>query len=325
MTTPPELPHAEVQVLLPSYNRRDYFRQALDSVLSQTFRDFHVLVIDDASSDGTADVAREYEQRFPGRVTALCKRKRRGVADSVNLGLHLTRDAPYVAFHNDDDVWSPVKLAAQIDVFRQNPCLGLVATEAEAIDAEGRSTGMLFSDVYGKPDLARPARRIFWEGNCLCAPSVVATRAGLDLVKPYYPPLCGCEDMYLWLVISAHMPIAWLDTPLTYWRRAAGQMTVVRERQMWRDTYALRDRLFRDDETVRSAVGGEAARRRLDGDALYRAYLYLQQWDLASYAWFAGQVLKRHSLRLVVLLALYSARALICATSSRLRGTPQTT
>lgn len=315
MTTPSELPSAEVQVLLPSCNRRDYLREALDSVLSQTYRDFHILVIDDASSDGTAELAQEYERRFPGRVTALRKCQRRGLADSINLGLRLTHKAPFVAFHNDDDVWAPTKLGAQIDAFRANPGLGLVATEAEVIGPEGRPTGMLFSDLFGKPDLSNAARRIFWEGNCLCAASVVAKRAALDLLQPY-PFAGGCQDMSMWLQISAHMPVAWLNEPLTSWRKAPGQMTEARAGQMWRETYALRDRLFRDDATVRNAVGGESARRRLDGDALYRSYLYLRQWNLPDYTWFAGQVIKRHSLRLTILLGFHTARALIAGSTT---------
>jgi hypothetical protein len=129
--------------------------------------------------------------------------------------------------------------------------------------------------------------------------------------------------MYMWLVISAYLPIAWLESPLIYYRKSAGQTTVVRQRQMWRETYALRDRTFRRDETVRIAVGGQSARRKLDDDALYRASLYLRRWDFSSYAWFAWQVLKRRSLRLMCLLAFYTVRALAASIPDRLRGDRQ--
>jgi glycosyltransferase involved in cell wall biosynthesis len=316
------LPPAEVQVLLFTCNRRRYFAEALESVLEQTYRDFHVAVIDDASDDGTLELAREYARKHPERVTVIAKPEWRGVAHSTNLGIALTKGARYVALHNDDDAWLPTKLEKQMAKFRENPELGFVATDAAIIDADGRRTGQLFSDLLKKPDLVNPAKGLFWDGNRYCAPSVVLSRTALDLVEPYHPLVDGCEDMYMWLVISARMPVAWLAEPLTLCRAGAGhsQMTSRRgRRQMWRETYVLRERLITTDEMVQAAVGGEAAgRARLDDNALYLARSYLQQLDLRSYAWFARKVLKRRSARLVVLLGKCTVAGLLEAAAERL-------
>jgi hypothetical protein len=305
---------AEVQVLLPSYNRRTYLREALESVLHQTYRDFRVLIIDDASIDGTLELAREYEQRFPDHVTAIVKTEQRGLADSLTLGLRLTKNARYVAFHNDDDVWMPTKLEMQMDRFREDPSLGFVATEAVIIDADGSPTGELLSDLLGKPDAVNPAQRIFWQGNCYCAASVTASRAALDLLERPYPFPGRCMDMYMWLVISSHLPVAWLDAPLTRYRVAGGQMSQTRAHQMWRETYALREYLLKEDPTVCAAVGGcRAAETRLDENALYLAQSYLRRLDVASYGWFAWRVIKRRRVHLFTLLAKCTARALLDA------------
>lgn len=321
-----QIPAAEVHVVLLSYNRRSYFREAIDSVLAQTYRDFQLLVIDDASTDGTLEIAKEYERRLPGRVTVVSKAERRGVSHSMNLGVALTKASRYVAFHNDDDVWLPEKLQSQVATFRENPLLGFVATDAAMIDAEGRPTGKLFSDLYGKPDLDNPAWRIFWYGNCYCTPSVMASRAALDLVEPYQPCVVdACEDMYMWLVISSRMAVAWLKEPLTLCRSGAGHQQVTRShgRKMWRETYALRDRLLDVDASVRAVVGGkEAGRWRLDDNALYLAHSFLRQLDFESYAWFAWQVLKRRRVRLAVLLVKYTAQGLLEAGRARLSSTP---
>ena len=104
---PPDLvlPPTEVQVLLTSYNRRALLAQSVDSVLAQTHEDLHVLIVDDASPDGAGELAKDYERRFPGQVTAICKPTRRGVAHSCNLVLPLMRQCPFVAFIADDDMW----------------------------------------------------------------------------------------------------------------------------------------------------------------------------------------------------------------------------
>lgn len=308
--TLPELPPATVHVILPSYNRRRYLDQSLQSILSQTYQDLHVLVIDDCSTDGTRQLAQGYQERMPHRISVVAKPARRGVADSINLGLTLTKSAEFVAIQNDDDIWMPEKLRKQIATFRALPELGFVATEADIIDAAGRPTGQRFSDILGRPDTESPARQIFLEGNRYCNASVVATRAACDLTHPYFPRDGGCGDMYMWLVISAHMPVKWLAEPLTQYRIASGQLTSVRSRQMWRETYSLRERLLQDPH-VRAAIGGEdVGRERLDDNALFLARSYLRSGDLTSYAWFSWRILKRRRLRLLALLARYTVSSL---------------
>lgn len=303
-------------MLLPSYNCRQYLAEALDSVLSQTYRDFHVLVIDDASTDGAPALAKDYERRWPDCVTVSTKRRRRELDDSISIGLRLNPSPRYVAIHNDDDVWRPTKLKAQIDTFKSNPGLGVVATEAMVIGTHGGPTGELFLELFGTPDAVRPAHRIFWEGNRFCATSVGAVRTGLDLLGTYYPLDSGCGDIYVWLVISAHLPVAWLHDPLTCWRRTAGHMTRARARYMWRDSFSLREHALRSGATVRNAAGGEAARRRLDGEALYRAEFYLRSGDLSSYAWVAWRVLRRCRLRPAMLIGIHTTSS-PCAMGNR--------
>jgi glycosyltransferase involved in cell wall biosynthesis len=313
--------------LLACYNRRAYFREALDSVLGQTYRDFHVLVIDDASDDGTAELARDYEARSNGRVTVICKPTRRGYVHSVNLGLNLLASASNVAFHNDDDVWHPEKLERQMQVLADHPELGMVATEAAIIDEHGHRTGRLFSDLNGKLDLEHPARHLFWFGNCLCAPSVIATRTALDLVEPYEIADGGCNDMHMWLAISARLPVAWIEEPLTDYRQSSGQMSSVRVTQMFREMFELRERAFNRSEELRDAVGAEAGETRLGGDALYWAAWHLRRFDWSSYVWFSRNVIARRRPRQIVLLAYLTARSLVegmvDAVRGRVRHAPQ--
>ena len=296
----------EVQILLMSYNRAAYLEQAVESVLAQTYRDYHVLIVDDASTDGTAELAVEYERRNPGRVTALIKQERRGYADSLRVGLGALSGAEYLAMLDDDDLWHTRKLEAQLQAFARRPELGLVATEAEIIDAAGEAVGQLFSQLHGRPDLERPARDIFWNGNSLASSSVLISRAALSLITPYQPHGDGCNDMELWLAIAAHLPIAWLEEPLTYVRHSPGQMTERKLATMWRESYLLRERAYCESPAVRNAVGGAQARRRLDGDLVYWARWHVREGNWPEFVWYARRTLSRRNPGLAVLLAYFS-------------------
>jgi glycosyltransferase involved in cell wall biosynthesis len=318
--TPHELPRARVSVLLSSYNRRDYLALAIESALQQSFDDLHVLIVDDASRDGAADVARRYASRFPDRVSAICKPHRLGLAHSVNLGLSLMRESPYVAFLADDDLWHPSKLERQLEAFAADPRLGLVATEAIVIDDQGRPTGELFSDRHGRGDLDEPARWIFLKGNFLCAASVVASRAALELVDHRYPLDGTCNDMYMALVIAASMGVSWLAEPLTSYRRTASSLSVAREAQTQHETVVLRRYAFDRFPAVRSAVGGEQALRALERSFPEWAVIYLERRNLRYYLLYLRYTLRSHSpLRGIAVLAAATTRSLLYFVFKRLR------
>ncbi len=96
---------AQVTVLIPTFNRRDYLKQALDSVFAQTFKDFDVLVSDNGSLDGTEELVRGYLENHPNLQY---HRFPRNMGPAAN-GLYLLRapEAEYVAILHDDDYWLP--------------------------------------------------------------------------------------------------------------------------------------------------------------------------------------------------------------------------
>src|SRR6476659_2370659 len=138
-----------VKVVITTYNRRSWAADAIDSALAQTHRPIRVVIVDDASIDGTAQLARSYQEQHPDKVTAICKPENRGLADSIATGLRAESGADFVAILNDDDAWLPMKLERQLERFRDRPELGLVYSEAQIVDEDGKPTGELFSDLFG--------------------------------------------------------------------------------------------------------------------------------------------------------------------------------
>src|SRR6476659_8299605 len=92
-----------VKVVITTYNRRSWAADAIDSALAQTHRPIRVVIVDDASIDGTAQLARSYQEQHPDKVTAICKPENRGLADSIATGLRAESGADFVAILTDDD------------------------------------------------------------------------------------------------------------------------------------------------------------------------------------------------------------------------------
>ena len=109
----------KVTVIIPAFNSERFIRSAIDSVLGQTYRDFEIVVVDDGSDDGTAEIAESYHD--PVR----CIRKAKGGTSSArNFGI-LDSTSEYIAFLDSDDLWLPHKLERQIAVLEANPDIGL--------------------------------------------------------------------------------------------------------------------------------------------------------------------------------------------------------
>ena len=109
-----------VSVVVPVYNCQRYLPEALESALAQTYRPIEVIVVDDGSTDGSADAA----QRFTPPVR-YCWQPHSGAAAARNLGVDLATGS-YLAFLDADDLWTETKLMRQMEAFDANPALDMV-------------------------------------------------------------------------------------------------------------------------------------------------------------------------------------------------------
>jgi GT2 family glycosyltransferase len=123
-----------VSVVIPTFNRRYCLSRAIDSALRQTHTNVEVLVVDDGSSDGTAESIR---REYPGesRLRYLWQ-ENRGVSAARNHGLREAQGA-YIAFLDSDDIWKPWKVELQLASLRRFPEAGMVWTDMEAIGPDG--------------------------------------------------------------------------------------------------------------------------------------------------------------------------------------------
>ena len=198
-----------VSVVLPTYNYARFLPGALDSVLAQTFTDFEVLVIDDGSTDGTAEVVRPYlaDPRVHYRRVA-----NGGPSRARNLGIGLAR-APLIAFLDADDQWLPTKLDKQLALFRRDPSLGVVYTRRRLVDEEG------YELEWREPALHRGnVLEALFTANFVCLTSCLVSRRVFATVGLFDEALRQSEDYDLWLRVAERFRFDYVDEPLVHYR-----------------------------------------------------------------------------------------------------------
>jgi glycosyltransferase involved in cell wall biosynthesis len=125
-----------VSIILPTYNGAKYIKRAIDSVLSQSFSDWELLIIDDGSTDNTEEIIKEYTKK-DYRIIYLKNEKNLGIQKTLNRGLRLAK-GEYIARIDDDDIWiDKDKLKKQVDFLDKNPEYVLVATRVIYKDENG--------------------------------------------------------------------------------------------------------------------------------------------------------------------------------------------
>ncbi|MEN8689689.1 MAG: glycosyltransferase [Desulfobacterales bacterium] len=193
-----------VSVIIPTYNRGWIVRDAIDSVLGQTYADVELIVVDDGSTDRTPDILNSYGDRL-----RVIRQANQGVSAARNRGIDNT-SGPLIALLDSDDIWLPKKLAVQIDFFKRNPAALICQTEEIWIrnglrvnpgKRHRKPSGMIF-----EPSLEL----------CLVSPSAVMVRRELlEDVGLFDESLPACEDYDLWLRVGCRFPVHLIDKPLT--------------------------------------------------------------------------------------------------------------
>src|SRR5438477_8352790 len=112
-----------VSVVIPTFNSADYLVQAIQSVLAQTYQDFEIIVVDDASTDNTNGVLQSFADRI-----CYVRQDRGGPSAARNRGILQAR-GELIAFLDADDLWRPTKLARQVDYLKCHPQACLVYTD----------------------------------------------------------------------------------------------------------------------------------------------------------------------------------------------------
>ncbi|MHC4551325.1 MAG: glycosyltransferase family 2 protein [Planctomycetota bacterium] len=135
-----------VSVIIPTYNRTDYICEAVDSVLSQTYRDIEVIVVDDGSTDRTQQVLESY-----GDQIVVCRQVNAGVSAARNKGIELA-SGEWLAFLDSDDRWMAEKLQRQMDFIDRHPEIIAHTVNAKFVNLPGEKADNSFANCGFYPE-----------------------------------------------------------------------------------------------------------------------------------------------------------------------------
>jgi glycosyltransferase involved in cell wall biosynthesis len=223
-------PAPSVSVVIAAYNMAQYVEQAVRSVLAQTCEDLEVIVVDDGSTDGTAQVM----DAFAGdHRVRLVRQQNLGQPKAKNAGIRAARGA-FIAFCDADDLWDPRKLERQMPAFA-DPDVGVVYSRTMMIDGAGRQTGETSGDGpsgYVLPQL--------FVRNFVPFGTAVVRRSILDACGMFDESLAMGIDWDLWLRVARTWKFVLVAEPLYLYRVWPGQMS-----KNWKGRYEHSFRIMR--------------------------------------------------------------------------------
>ena len=179
-----------VSVVMSVYNGERFLRQAVDSILAQTFTDFEFVVVDDGSTDGTAEILKGYtDPRL-----RMIRQENIGLIGSLNRAVDIA-SGEYIARMDADDISLPRRLEQQLEWLESKPGIAVLGTQAAEIDEAGDTLRRHYYPV-GSDAIAKALLR---GATALCHGTVMFRRACFEKVGGYRRPFEHAEDYDLWL------------------------------------------------------------------------------------------------------------------------------
>lgn len=234
----------KVSIVIPTHNRADLLKLAIESVMDQTYSDFELLICNDASTDHTQAVVERFADK---RIKLTNYRMNKGV---VELRNNAVKDSTgeYIAFLDDDDKWLPDKLEKQVNLL-----------ENSTVNTGATYTGAIILDTeLGTQRIVVPRHRgnIFRElliNDFIVTSSVVARKACFEKVGLFDPEFRSASDFDMWIRISENFGFDYVEEPLVRYRIhqnsiSTNNMNVIQglERLMikHRNSFASNDRAY---------------------------------------------------------------------------------
>lgn len=209
----------KVSVCIPVYNGEKYLRQCINSILSQTYRDFELVIVNDNSSDGTKRVINTFHDK---RIKYYENKKNLGLVKNWNRCIDLS-SGEYICIFHQDDVMEQDNLLKKVNILSSNKNVGMVYSDTTIINSNSIQTGgHWFNLLLPNTDFFRSGRSffdlLFSNLNIICCPSVMTKREVYEGIGGFDTRLPLSVDMEMWLRISLFYDIAYLSEPLIKYR-----------------------------------------------------------------------------------------------------------
>jgi glycosyltransferase involved in cell wall biosynthesis len=208
----------KVSVIMPVYNAERFLESAIESIFTQTFTDYELLVINDGSTDRSDELLSKFSDP---RLRIINNVSNKGLVRTLNIGIAHSQ-GEYIARMDADDLSHPARLDKQVSYLDDHSNTGLLGCAYWIIGIENNITSTQYF-----PTSNNNLQEKILLADYFCHPSVMIKRVYLDQVRGYDEAFATSEDYDLWLRLSEVCEIANLPEPLFYYRRYQGSKTSI--------------------------------------------------------------------------------------------------
>ncbi|MGY3213806.1 glycosyltransferase family 2 protein [Mucilaginibacter sp. HD30] len=213
-----------VSIIMPAYNAEIYIAAAIESVISQTYKVWELLIINDGSTDATASIAQRYANE-DSRICVISQTNQR-LGAARNTGLKQA-NGTWIAFLDSDDLWEPIKLEKQLQLSEKLPHVDMIFTSGWTFNYDNRADLFHYQTITGEYGPDEMYQKEF-EVNHILVMSVIVKKTmteavGLQEVRPEF---YGCEDWDYWLRMALNGAIFYgMADQLVYYRQHGSNMS----------------------------------------------------------------------------------------------------
>ncbi len=211
-----------VSIIIPTYNRANVIKRAIDSVLRQTYDSYEVVVVDDGSTDETGSVIAGIQD---ARIRYIALKENQGVAHARNIGIREAR-YDYIAFLDSDDEWLLDKLELQMRLFQNSTeDIGMVYCRMGGLTRDGKERFVCPAQYFSRELLEGEMFRFLLRQNVIGTPTVIVRKDCLDQVGGFKETIQCLEDWEWILRIAGKWKIGFVDQVLVEVHKTSGSVS----------------------------------------------------------------------------------------------------
>lgn len=211
----------KISILTANYNYAQYIEDAINSVLNQTYQDWELIIVDDGSSDNSAEIIKSYckkDERI--KFFQHNNAENKGLKESILLALKNTT-GDWIAFLESDDIFEPENLEKKVEIIKKYPQTKLVFNKVKFLSEEKRKQQRIYEKTQEKLSKMSFPRNMFYDfsiDNMILTFSCVMVESNVLKNTDFNTPIDSSLDRWLWVHLAQKNDFYYIDEELTQWR-----------------------------------------------------------------------------------------------------------
>ena len=228
-----ENPPPKVSVIIPCYNREQFIRETIESVLNQTHSNIELIAVDDGCTDGTRSILDSFGGKIivlehPGRVN-------KGQSAAINMGLRAAA-GEYIAILDSDDLFLPEKIEKQVEYLEKHPDIGLVYSNGYGIDEYGNILYQFYGEDHEEPS---DPEKVLMDCYFLVPNNSLVRKFAFQLAGAFDESLRSAQDHDMAIRLSEVAKISYINDNLFYYRRHKDSISSKNAELRWKNGFTI--------------------------------------------------------------------------------------